>query len=257
MARLSIDDDTQLLQHDTENFQKVLDRYRNILTLRVCDEIQKKLEIFEDRWRKGSLSDDVKVKISLLSIALVNEETDKVNHLHLALMVDHIAEVNQWMMGVKKLMQQQQLAIKEKEIIAENRQENNTLFESDVLDSNETDGENQLNEENRENLISEATPSCGGNTGELGEATFQEERRDITLTEESREANSSVSGEVDAENKLGEETETDADSNDVINKESCDKVELDEAELNAAENTPESLGNDNNIGESTQIENLS
>ncbi|XP_053400064.1 steroid receptor RNA activator 1-like [Mercenaria mercenaria] len=93
LSRLSFDTDSQLLQLNINNFESVLNKYRNILTLKVCDEIKKKLELFEEKWKKGCLSDNVKVRITQLSTALLNGETDKANHLHLALMVDHIAEV--------------------------------------------------------------------------------------------------------------------------------------------------------------------
>ncbi|KAL4230444.1 hypothetical protein ACF0H5_010826 [Mactra antiquata] len=187
MSRLSLTEGSQLLQHTVDTLLQVLDKYKNILTTKVIEDIKKKVEIFEDKWKNSSLSDIVKVRITQLATALLNEDTDKANHLHLALMVDHIAEVSQWMMGVKRLLQQQQLANKEKEIIAENKLLN-SKSESCDQKSKSCDQESK---------------SCDIASSDQGEVSVNDSKtsdNDATTQEECKREENEISDKVDCDN---------------------------------------------------------
>ncbi|WAQ98182.1 SRA1-like protein [Mya arenaria] len=145
IARLSVTAESDLLKMTVKKLNEVLEGYSSILTKKVYEDITRKLEILQEKW--PSLSETVKVRVVQLALALSSGETDKASHLQLALVVDHIAEVNQWVMGVKRLIQQQQLANKEKEIISENRMaalgEEDSSNQSDPHDTEKDEANNQ------------------------------------------------------------------------------------------------------------------
>ncbi|KAH3781711.1 steroid receptor RNA activator 1-like isoform X2 [Dreissena polymorpha] len=168
MSRLSLKSDEGLLDYTLDKFQAVLNKFSNILTKKVIDDISKKLELLGERWRKASLSEQVRVRTVQLAIALHDGETEKASHLQLALVVDHIAEVNQWIMGVKRLIQQQQLSEKEIEIISENRQssERAQTEQSETTDSTNIFQEFNSASENLETKTNELSTDAVSETNE-------------------------------------------------------------------------------------------
>ena len=51
-------------------------------------------------WKDGKLSQPVKAAMASLVDALAADDYDKADQIHVKLMVDHILEVSQWMLGI-------------------------------------------------------------------------------------------------------------------------------------------------------------
>ncbi|KAK3514478.1 hypothetical protein QTP70_018698 [Hemibagrus guttatus] len=77
---------------------------RQTVKKQVCDDVDRRLKIFEEMWRSGKLSLAVKRRMNGLSQELRNKNWDKADEIHRALMVDYVNEVIQWMVGVKRLI---------------------------------------------------------------------------------------------------------------------------------------------------------
>lgn len=77
---------------------------RQSVKKQVCDDLERRLKIFEEMWQSGKLSLPVKCRMSGLSQELSNKNWDKADEIHRALMVDYVNEVSQWMVGVKRLI---------------------------------------------------------------------------------------------------------------------------------------------------------
>ncbi|CAF97262.1 unnamed protein product, partial [Tetraodon nigroviridis] len=65
---------------------------------------QKRLRLLEDSWKGGKLSLPVRRRMDTLSQELRAGHWDAADKVHLSLMVDHVTEVSQWMVGVKRLI---------------------------------------------------------------------------------------------------------------------------------------------------------
>lgn len=70
----------------------------------VCNDMSKRLHLLEDCWRGGRLSLPVRRRMENLSQELQSAHWDSADEIHRSLMVDHVAEVSQWMVGVKRLI---------------------------------------------------------------------------------------------------------------------------------------------------------
>ncbi|XP_059208423.1 steroid receptor RNA activator 1 [Centropristis striata] len=70
----------------------------------VCNDVEKRLRLLEDSWRSGRLSLPVKRRMDTLSLELQSGHWDSADDIHRSLMVDHVTEVSQWMVGVKRLI---------------------------------------------------------------------------------------------------------------------------------------------------------
>ncbi|XP_054482133.1 steroid receptor RNA activator 1 isoform X2 [Anoplopoma fimbria] len=70
----------------------------------VCSDIAKRLRLLEDSWRSGRLSLPVRRRMDTLSLELQSGHWDSADEIHRSLMVDHVTEVSQWMVGVKRLI---------------------------------------------------------------------------------------------------------------------------------------------------------
>ncbi|XP_072309138.1 steroid receptor RNA activator 1 [Eucyclogobius newberryi] len=70
----------------------------------VCSEMQKRLQILEMFWRNKRLSSAVKRRMKKLCTGLRFRLWDEADEAHRSLMVDHVTEVSQWMVGVKRLI---------------------------------------------------------------------------------------------------------------------------------------------------------
>ncbi|KAL5011644.1 hypothetical protein ScPMuIL_010195 [Solemya velum] len=86
------------------------DSAQQLLALETCQgkngEIGKRLVMLKESWQKDQLSDEVKIKLYYLIEALSNHKYDKAHEIHLSLIVDHISQVNQWIVGIKRLIQE-------------------------------------------------------------------------------------------------------------------------------------------------------
>ncbi|NXD76365.1 SRA1 protein, partial [Halcyon senegalensis] len=70
----------------------------------VCDDIGRRLTVLEDAWVQGKLSAPVRKRMSLLVQELQQQHWDTADEIHRSLMVDHVNEVSQWLVGVKRLI---------------------------------------------------------------------------------------------------------------------------------------------------------
>ncbi|XP_076605798.1 steroid receptor RNA activator 1 [Chaetodon auriga] len=70
----------------------------------VCNDVAKRLRLLEDSWRAGRLSLPVRRRMDALSLELQAGRWDSADEIHRSLMVDHVTEVSQWMVGVKRLI---------------------------------------------------------------------------------------------------------------------------------------------------------
>ncbi|XP_077080968.1 steroid receptor RNA activator 1 [Siphateles boraxobius] len=77
---------------------------RHTVKKQVCDDVERRLKLFEDMWKSGKLSPLVKRRMHGLSQALRSKNWDAADEIHRGLMVDHVSEVIQWMVGIKRLI---------------------------------------------------------------------------------------------------------------------------------------------------------
>lgn len=83
---------------------KALDNCRSSVRKQVCDDINKRLTILEQMWTQGKLSTPVKRGMRILTQEFTSQHWDSADDIHRSLMVDHVTEVSQWMVGVKRLI---------------------------------------------------------------------------------------------------------------------------------------------------------
>ncbi|NWZ58535.1 SRA1 protein, partial [Haliaeetus albicilla] len=70
----------------------------------VCDDIGRRLTVLGDAWAQGKLSAPVRKRMGLLVRELQQQHWDAADEIHRSLMVDHVNEVSQWLVGVKRLI---------------------------------------------------------------------------------------------------------------------------------------------------------
>ncbi|XP_029439319.1 steroid receptor RNA activator 1 [Rhinatrema bivittatum] len=87
-----------------EPLKQALSAVRDIAQKQVCDDISRRLVVLEDTWKSGKLSAPVRKRMSRLVQELKIQNWDAADEIHRSLMVDHVNEVNQWMVGVKRLI---------------------------------------------------------------------------------------------------------------------------------------------------------
>ncbi|XP_014889807.1 steroid receptor RNA activator 1 [Poecilia latipinna] len=83
---------------------RALEACRSSVRAQVCNEVTKRLRLLEDSWRSGKLSLPVTRRMDVLSQELQAGHWDSADEAHRSLMVDHVTEVSQWMVGVKRLI---------------------------------------------------------------------------------------------------------------------------------------------------------
>ncbi|KAJ7426476.1 Amyloid beta A4 precursor protein-binding family B member 3 [Willisornis vidua] len=76
----------------------------SLIYKQVCNDIGRRLTVLEDAWAQGKLSAPVRKRMSLLVQELQQQRWDAADEIHRSLMVDHVNEVSQWMVGVKRLI---------------------------------------------------------------------------------------------------------------------------------------------------------
>ncbi|XP_053601222.1 steroid receptor RNA activator 1 [Plodia interpunctella] len=67
-------------------------------------DIKRRIVVMEDMWINEKLNKSVQFQMRELAYALKNEEPQKADEIHRALMVDHVSAVGTWMPGVKQLI---------------------------------------------------------------------------------------------------------------------------------------------------------
>ncbi|NXC42334.1 SRA1 protein, partial [Penelope pileata] len=81
-----------------------LARCRPTVQKHVCDDIGRRLTVLGDAWAQGQLSAPVRRRMGLLAQELQQQHWDAADEIHRSLMVDHVQEVSQWLVGVKRLI---------------------------------------------------------------------------------------------------------------------------------------------------------
>ncbi|KAF1470958.1 Steroid receptor RNA activator 1, partial [Eudyptula minor novaehollandiae] len=84
--------------------REALDACRPTVQKQVCDDIGRRLTVLGDAWAQGKLSAPVRKRMSLLVQELQQQHWDAADEIHRSLMVDHVNEVSQWLVGVKRLI---------------------------------------------------------------------------------------------------------------------------------------------------------
>ncbi|XP_068024141.1 steroid receptor RNA activator 1 [Melanerpes formicivorus] len=84
--------------------QEALDACRARVQKQVCDDIGRRLTLLGDAWAQGRLSAPVRKRMTLLVRELQQQHWDAADEIHRSLMVDHVTEVSQWLVGVKRLI---------------------------------------------------------------------------------------------------------------------------------------------------------
>ncbi|XP_057677202.1 steroid receptor RNA activator 1 [Corythoichthys intestinalis] len=87
-----------------EILRQALDACRRDVEPQVCNDVEKRLRLLEDSWKSGRLSLPVRRRVSALTRELRAGHWDRADEIHRSLMVDHVTEVSQWMVGVKRLI---------------------------------------------------------------------------------------------------------------------------------------------------------
>nr|AEM43804.1 steriod receptor coactivator [Branchiostoma belcheri tsingtauense] len=100
-------DDEDLCRRSMESLRNTLHAVSALgVEKRVCDEVGRRLAMLENMWTTGKLSRPVQVYTDVLASALSDRDCDLAHDMHLKLMLDHVSEVRQWMVGVKRLIQE-------------------------------------------------------------------------------------------------------------------------------------------------------
>ncbi|NWR67604.1 SRA1 protein, partial [Bucorvus abyssinicus] len=84
--------------------REALNTCRPTVQKQVCDDIGRRLTLLGDAWAQGKLSAPVRKRMSLLVQELQQQHWDAADEIHRSLMVDHVNEVSQWLVGVKRLI---------------------------------------------------------------------------------------------------------------------------------------------------------
>ncbi|XP_063751240.1 steroid receptor RNA activator 1 [Eleginops maclovinus] len=84
--------------------KRALSACRHSASGQVCSDVAKRLRLLEDSWRGGHLSLPVRRRMEALTLDLQTGQWDAADERHLSLMVDHVTEVSQWIVGIKRLV---------------------------------------------------------------------------------------------------------------------------------------------------------
>ncbi|XP_022079408.1 steroid receptor RNA activator 1-like [Acanthaster planci] len=84
--------------------RNVLQLCQEKLKVRVAEDIKKRMDALNTAWTGGKLSVVVQQRMDKLSTALADRDYNRAHDVHLSLMVDYVAEVSQWMVGIKRLI---------------------------------------------------------------------------------------------------------------------------------------------------------
>nr|XP_036871961.1 steroid receptor RNA activator 1 isoform X2 [Manis javanica] len=93
-----------LLEDVLKPLEQALEDCRGHTKKQVCEDISRRLALLQEQWAGGKLSMPVKKRMALLVQELSSHRWDAADDIHRSLMVDHVTEVSQWMVGVKRLI---------------------------------------------------------------------------------------------------------------------------------------------------------
>ncbi|XP_056450491.1 steroid receptor RNA activator 1 [Gadus chalcogrammus] len=92
------------LQAVSSVLAEALEACRQNVSRQVCEDIAKRLRLLEDSWTSGRLSSTVKRRMNALTLEMRSSHWSAADDIHRSLMVDHVTEVSQWMVGIKRLI---------------------------------------------------------------------------------------------------------------------------------------------------------
>lgn len=104
-----------LLEDVLRPLEQALDDCQGHTKKQVFDDISRRLGLLQEQWAGGKLSTPVKKRMALLVQELSNHQWDAADDIHRSLMVDHVTEVSQWMVGVKRLIAEKKSLSSEEE----------------------------------------------------------------------------------------------------------------------------------------------
>ncbi|XP_012516829.1 PREDICTED: steroid receptor RNA activator 1 isoform X2 [Propithecus coquereli] len=104
-----------LMEDVLEPLEQALEDCRGHTRKQVCDDISRRLALLQEQWAGGKLSMPVKKRMAILVRELSNHQWDAADDIHRSLMVDHVTEVSQWMVGVKRLIAEKRSLSSEEE----------------------------------------------------------------------------------------------------------------------------------------------
>ncbi|KAM5172893.1 steroid receptor RNA activator 1 [Mantella aurantiaca] len=84
--------------------QEILAACKDFIKKQVFIDISKRLVMLEEMWNSGKLSSPVQKRMGILVKELKSQNWNSADEIHRSLMVDHVNEVSQWMVGVKRLI---------------------------------------------------------------------------------------------------------------------------------------------------------
>ncbi|XP_044915983.1 steroid receptor RNA activator 1 isoform X1 [Felis catus] len=103
-ANFSVTESETLLEDVLKPLEEALEDCRGHTKKQVCDDISRRLALLQEQWAGGKLSVPVKKRMALLVQELSGHQWEAADDIHRSLMVDHVTEVSQWMVGVKRLI---------------------------------------------------------------------------------------------------------------------------------------------------------
>ncbi|XP_042548162.1 steroid receptor RNA activator 1 isoform X1 [Dipodomys spectabilis] len=104
-----------LMEDVLRPLEQALEDCRGHTKKQVCDDISRRLTLLQEQWAGGKLSMPVKKRMGLLVQELSSHQWDAADDIHRSLMVDHVTEVSQWMVGVKRLIAEKRSLSSEEE----------------------------------------------------------------------------------------------------------------------------------------------
>ncbi|XP_007937187.1 steroid receptor RNA activator 1 [Orycteropus afer afer] len=108
-----------LLEDVLRPLEQALEDCRGKVRKQVCDDISRRLALLQEQWAGGKLSMPVKKRMALLVQELLSHQWDAADDIHRSLMVDHVTEVSQWMVGIKRLIAEKKTLSSEEEATEE------------------------------------------------------------------------------------------------------------------------------------------
>uniref|UniRef100_A0A5F9C588 Steroid receptor RNA activator 1 n=1 Tax=Oryctolagus cuniculus TaxID=9986 RepID=A0A5F9C588_RABIT len=87
----------------------------------LCDDISRHLALRREQWAGGKLSVPVNKRMVLLAQELSSLQWDAADDIRRSLVVDHVTEVSQWMVGVKRLIAEKKKSLPSEEAANEEK----------------------------------------------------------------------------------------------------------------------------------------
>lgn len=136
LERLQIPSSEGLQDFIKQTFDEAVSKCTK-LQPRVLEDINRKLQLFMEMWTAGQLSESVKCRMCKMAEDISKGLYENAWKVHLNLMVDYTAEVNQWMVGIKRLIHEL------KESSSQCKENSNTVLSGNILIPTVADNESE------------------------------------------------------------------------------------------------------------------